>query len=309
MLLINNVLFSVAALAVLTGTLYPLLLDVLGGEKISVGPPYFEAVFVPLMVPALMLMGVGPMARWKHSTLPGLKHQLRWALAASFVSALLLGLFLPLGDTDWNPMSAFGLLLATWCVCSTLAQAWQRLGASSGRAARQPLSWWGMLLAHLGIGIFVFGATLATSFETRRELTLTLQQQVSVGSYEFRLDGLEPVVGPNYDALRASISVRRDNREIGVLQPEKRFYRAQNMPLSQAAIDTDLTRDLFIALGDAVDEKTWTMRIQVKPFMAWIWAGCLLMAAGGLLALADRRYRTLEARNEKYAVTLASASD
>jgi cytochrome c-type biogenesis protein CcmF len=316
LLLVNNLLFTVSALAVLIGTLYPLLLDVLGGEKISVGPPYFEAVFIPLTVPALMLMGVGPMARWKHSALPDLKKQLRWALAASFASAVLLGLLLPgVAIGNWTPMSAFGLLLASWCVCSTLAQVWQRLGDRSftgqgwrSRASRQPLSWWGMLLAHLGIGLFVFGVTLATSFETRREMSLTLLQPVNVGGYEFSLNGLEAVAGPNYDAKRASVSVRRDGREVVVLQPEKRVYRAQNMPLSQAAIDAGLTRDLFIALGDAVDERTWTMRIQVKPFMSWIWSGCLLMAAGGLMALADRRYRVLAARRKVPAEALATAS-
>jgi cytochrome c-type biogenesis protein CcmF len=298
LLLVNNVLFSTAALAVLTGTLYPLLLDVMGGEKISVGPPYFETVFVPLMVPALVLMGVGPMARWKRSTLPELNYQLRWALAASGVSALLLSLLLPTGS-NWTPMSAFGLLLATWCVCSTLAHAWKRLHGEGRRSTRQPLGWWGMLLAHLGIGVFVFGVTLATSFEIRREMTLTLNQQVSVGAYEFRLDDLTSVPGPNYDAERASISVRREGRAVTLLQPEKRVYRAQNMPLSQAAIDTGITRDLFVALGDEVDDKTWTVRIQIKPFMNWIWAGCLLMVTGGLLALADRRYRVRAAQREK----------
>lgn len=305
LLLVNNVLFSAAALAVLTGTLYPLLLDVLGGEKISVGPPYFEAVFVPLMVPALMLMGVGPMARWKRSALPDFSKQLRWALAASGISAALLALLLPgVSLSGWTPMSAFGLLLAAWCMCSTLVQAWHRV--RTGRADRQPLSWWGMLFAHLGIGLFVFGATLATSFETRRELTLAVNQQVSVGGYEFRLEGLAPVSGPNYDAERADISVRKDGNAVAVLQPEKRLYRAQNMPLSQAAIDTGLTRDLFVALGDAVDEKTWTVRIQVKPFMNWIWAGCVLMALGGLLALADRRYRAKAARAAEHAAMLAA---
>jgi cytochrome c-type biogenesis protein CcmF len=315
LLLVNNLLFIVSALAVLIGTLYPLLLDVVGGEKISVGPPYFEAVFIPLMVPALMLMGVGPMARWKHSALPDLRLQLRWALAASFASAVLLGLLLPgVAVVHWTPMSAFGLLLASWCVCSTLAQAWQRLGDRGGggqgwrlRASRQPLSWWGMLLAHLGIGLFVFGVTLATSFETRREMAVTLQQPVNVGGYEFSLNGLEALAGPNYDAQRASVSVRRNGREVVVLQPEKRIYRAQNMPLSQAAIDAGLSRDLFVALGDAVDERTWTMRIQVKPFMSWIWTACLLMAAGGLMALADRRYRMLAAHRTVPAEALASA--
>ncbi|MNJ99113.1 Cytochrome c-type biogenesis protein CcmF [compost metagenome] len=309
LLLVNNVLFTAAALAVLTGTLYPLLLDVLGGDKISVGPPYFDAIFIPLMVPALMLMGVGPLARWKRTTLPDLKRQLRWALVASAVSALLLGFLLPVSTSGWTPMSAFGLLLASWCVCSTLAHAWQRLRSNGGgaqRFSRQPLSWWGMLAAHLGIGIFVFGATLATSFEVKRELSLSMHQDVSVGGYDFRLDKLELVAGPNYDAQRASITVQKDGKEVGVLQPEKRLYRAQNMPLSQAAIDSRLTRDLFVALGDAVNDKTWTLRIQVKPFMNWIWAGCLLMALGGFLALADRRYRVYAARRASQAAAASA---
>jgi cytochrome c-type biogenesis protein CcmF len=306
LLLANNVLFSAAALAVLIGTLYPLLLDVLGGDKISVGPPYFQAVFVPLVVPALMLMGVGTMARFKRSTLPELGRRLRWALAASGVSALLLAALLPRGgSTAWTPLSAFGLLLAAWCVCSTLAHAWQRLaGADDGgtgwrqHMARQPRGWWGMLLAHLGIGVFVFGVTLANGFESRRELSLALNQAVSVGGFTFELQRLDRSAGPNYDAQRGHVAISQEGRPLTVLRPEKRQYRAQGMPLSQAAIDTGLTRDLFIALGEPVDARTWTVRIQVKPFMAWIWIGCALMAAGGLLALTDRRYRATARRRQ-----------
>jgi cytochrome c-type biogenesis protein CcmF len=306
LLLVNNVLFTTAALAVLIGTLYPLLLDVLGGDKISVGPPYFEAVFVPLVVPALMLMGVGTMARFKRSTLPELGLRLRWALAASGASALLLAALLPRGSAAaWTPLSAFGLLLATWCVCSTLAHAWQRLaGADENgtnwrhRITRQPRGWWGMLLAHGGIGLFVFGVTLANGFESRRELSLTLDQTVSVGGFDFQLQHVDRTTGPNYDAQRGHVAVSRDGQLLTLLRPEKRQYRAQAMPLSQAAIDTGLTRDLFVALGEPVDARTWTARIQVKPFMSWIWIGCALMAAGGLLALTDRRYRATARRRQ-----------
>ncbi len=300
LLLVNNVLFSVAALAVLIGTLYPLLLDILNGGKISVGPPYFEAVFVPLMVPALVLMGVGPMVRWKRSAPVELRSQLRWALGASGVTALLLAWLLPRGgNAAWTPLSAFGLVLAAWCVWSTLVQAGQRLfatGPADGgwrrRASRQPLSWWGMVLAHLGIGLFVFGVTMASGFETKRELTLTVGETVSVAGFGFRLDRVDEVSGPNYEAHRAHVQVLRDGQPFVALAPEKRRYRAQEMPLSQAAIDSGWLRDLFVALGDPVDGTTWTARIQVKPFMDWIWLGCMLMALGGFLALADRRYRT-----------------
>ena len=308
LLLANNVLFSVAALAVFIGTLYPLLLDVLGSGKISVGPPYFEAVFVPLMVPALVLMGVGPMARWKQGTLPEFQGQLRWALGASGVSALILGVSVRgEGESGWTPLSAFGLVLAAWCLFSALAHARQRLAGSGSarlgwrqRAVKQPWSWWGMLLAHAGVGLFILGVTLANGFEAKRELGLTMGQTVSVAGYQFRLEQLDTVAGPNYDARRAHLRVQHDGNEVGVLRPEKRVFRAQGMPLSQAAIDSGPTRDLFVALGDEVDARTWTLRIQVKPFMAWIWVGCVLMAFGGLLALADRRYR---------ATALSRASD
>lgn len=301
LLLVNNVLLSVAAMAVLTGTLYPLLLDVLNGGKISVGPPYFEAVFVPLMVPALVLMGIGTMVRWKRSAPQQLRSQLRWAVGASGITALLLAWLLPKGaGASWSPLSAFGLLLAAWCVWSTLVQAGQRLSTASTagaswrlRASRQPLSWWGMIVAHLGIGLFVFGVTLASGFETKRELTLTVGEAVSVAGFDFRLDSVSEASGANYEARRAHVQVLRDGQPFTVLTPEKRRYRSQEMPLSQAAIDTGLLRDLFIALGDPVDEKTWAARIQVKPFMDWIWIGCVLMALGGFLALADRRYRAV----------------
>ncbi|MFG6464708.1 heme lyase CcmF/NrfE family subunit [Roseateles sp. DXS20W] len=298
LLLVNNVLFATAALAVLIGTLYPLLLDVLGGDKISVGPPYFQAVFVPLIVPALVLMGVGPMARWKRSTLPELRVQLRWALAASGICALLLGVLLPREpDHTWTPLSAFGLLLAAWCLCSALAQAWQRLqGDWRGRWAKQPRAWWGMLLAHAGVGVFVFGVTLSGGFESKRELSLAPGTPVNVGGFEFRLGATETVKGPNYDAQRVAVGVSRDGQALPALYPEKRVYRTQAMPMSQSAIATGLQQDLLVGLGEPLADGAWTVRIQVKPFLAWIWVGCALMALGGLLALADKRYRTARRR-------------
>ncbi|MDM0018126.1 heme lyase CcmF/NrfE family subunit [Variovorax saccharolyticus] len=300
LLLANNVTLTVAAAAVLIGTLYPLALDVLAGQKISVGPPYFEAVFVPLMVPAIFLMGVGPVARWKQAPLPELSRRLRWALAASAAAALLLPLTLPAGERGWSALSTFALLLAAWAVASAAAHGWQRLhGASGGwleRARRQPLGWYGMLAAHAGIGVFIFGATMANGFESRQELKLHPGEATTLAGFEFRFEGIAPASGPNYDALRATVQVRREGRAVATLHPEKRIYRAQQMALSQAAIDVGPTRDLFVALGDAAGDSAWTMRLHVKPFMAWIWAGCLLMALGGLLAAADRRYRLGPAR-------------
>lgn len=295
LLLANNVMLCAAAAAVLLGTLYPLALEVLGGPKISVGPPYFEAVFVPLIVPALVLLGVGPIARWKQAELPELARRLRWALAASAVSALLLTAIFNSPTAGWTPLVSFGLLLAAWCFWSTLAHAWQRLAAGAGnwlaRVRRQPLGWYGMLAAHAGMGVFVFGVTLANGLESKRELTLAAGETAAVAGYEFTLEGMTAVAGPNYDAQRAGVRVTRAGEWVALLQPEKRVYRARGMPLGQAAIDTGFTRDLLVALGEPAGAQAWSLRIQVKPFMAWIWIGCATLALGGLLALADRRYR------------------
>ncbi|MEJ5988475.1 heme lyase CcmF/NrfE family subunit [Ramlibacter sp. PS3R-8] len=295
LLLANNVVLAAAAMAVLIGTLYPLALDVLTGQKISVGPPYFEAVFVPIMVPAIFLMGVGPMARWKQAPLPELAMRLRWAMAASGAAALLLPFVLPAGQRGWSALSTFALLLAAWAVASAIAHAWQRLAGGAGgwveRAGRQPRGWYGMLAAHAGIGVFIFGATMANGFESKQELRLALGARVTLAGYEFIFQDIVPSSGPNYDAQRATVLVMRDARLAATLHPEKRVYRAQQMPLSQAAIDVGATRDLFVALGEPAGERAWTMRLHVKPFMAWIWAGCVLMVLGGLLAATDRRYR------------------
>ncbi len=207
LLLANNVTLTVAAMSVLIGTLYPLALDVLAGQKISVGPPYFEAVFVPIMVPAIFLMGVGPMARWKHAPLPELARRLRWALAASGAAALLLPLTLPAGQRGWTPLSTFALLLAAWAVASAAAHAWLRLRARNRRLARrayvrQPRGWWGMLAAHAGIGVFIFGATMANGFESRRELMLHPGEQRRAG--RLRVPLRRHRAGPRAELRRAA---------------------------------------------------------------------------------------------------------
>jgi len=295
LLLANNVLLTVAAASVLIGTLYPLALELLGGERLSVGPPYFEAVFVPLMVPALFLMGVGPVARWRRAALPELALRLRWALGAGVAAALAQPLLVPASGAAWPPRASLGLLLAGWVLGSAVVHARQRLSALPGgwleRARRQPRAWYGMLAAHAGLGVFVFAVTLANGFEARRELRLAVGERVAVGGFDFAFEGLAPATGPNYDAQRATVIVTRRGQPVATLHPEKRRYRAQDAALSQAAIDVGLTRDLFVALGDPVGPTAWTLRIQVKPFMAWIWAGCALAALGGLLAATDRRYR------------------
>jgi cytochrome c-type biogenesis protein CcmF len=292
MLLTNNVLLVVAAASVLLGTLYPLALDALGLGKISVGPPYFESVFVPLMVPALLLIGVGPIARWKNASLPELAVRLRWAAGASIVVALVLPF--TLGRWSWG-VSA-GLLLAAWIAFTTVSALVHRLRTAVGatfalRLRASSLSYYGMLLAHLGVAVFVVGVTMVRGYGSEKDVRIEPGETVELSGYVFRLEGVREVSGPNYVAARGTIEVTRDGKRVTTLYPEKRVYTVQQMPMTEAAIDSGLTRDLYVALGEAVSPTAWILRVWVKPFIDWIWFGCVIMALGGLLAVADRRYR------------------
>jgi cytochrome c-type biogenesis protein CcmF len=292
-LLANNVVLAAAAGSVFLGTLYPLALDAMGGGKISVGPPYFETVFVPLMVPALFLMGIGPLARWKRTSLPELAVLLRWALAASLAA----GFLLPFALGTWKPMVGFGLALALFIVASTLL-------AYKGRW-RQTRAFHGMALAHCGIAVFVVGVTLVKGYEVEKDLAMKEGDAIELSGYRFRLDDVSAVNGPNYKAARATVTVMRDGRPLRTLHPEKRVYTVQEMPMTEAAIDSGPLRDLYVSLGDPVDGNAWLVRVHLKPFISWIWSGCLLMALGGFLAASDRRYRVSKAREEKQAVQAA----
>ena len=294
-LLANNLLLIVAAASVLLGTLYPLFLDALGMGKISVGPPYFEAVFVPLMAPAIFMMGVGPLVKWKQAELPDLAHRLKWALAVALVTALLL----PFTMGKWTPMIAFGLLLALWVAVSGAVNLRQRVsqlraanGLGTGAQLRGlPRGYYGMLLAHAGVAVFIAGVPLVKGYEVEKDVRMQAGDTVEVGGYTFRLDGLVQVPGPNYEATRGLVSVLKNGKRVGTMFPEKRFYHVQQMPMTEAAIDTGFTRDLYVSLGEAVGNDAWVVRIYHKPFVDWIWGGALLMALGGILAITDRRYR------------------
>jgi cytochrome c-type biogenesis protein CcmF len=290
LLLANNVLLAVAAASVLLGTLYPLLLDALGLGKISVGPPYFEAVFAPLMAPAVFLLGIGPLLRWREAPLAPLLTRLRWAFAVSVVAGVATAL---LGGG--SALSALGVSLAAWVAATTLAALLERVrperGAPLAQLALLPRAQWGMLAAHLGVGVFVFGVTMVKSFEAERDVRLAPGESATLGAYTFRFDGAGAALGPNYRAVRATVQVSRDGRPVATLHAEKRLYAAQGSPMTEAAIDSGLTRDLYVSLGEPVGPTAWAMRLQVKPFVDWIWGGCALMALGGLLAATDRRYR------------------
>ena len=294
MLLGNNMLFVVVCASVLLGTMYPLLLDALNMGKISVGAPYFETVFLPLMVPVVLLMALGPLARWKEASLPSLFHRLRWAALASVLGAL---------ATAWlsgklSLMAMLGFLMAYWIAASIVVDAVERLrsdgGANLGVFARMrqwPRSLTGMWLAHLGVAVFAFGVSMVRTYEVDEDLTMALGSSATVGGYEFRFADVHDVQGPNYEAVEADLPVTHGGSAVTVLHPQKRIYRIQRTPTTEAAIQPGFTRDLYVSLGELVQPNTWTLRVHVKPFVDWIWGGCLLMALGGFVAVSDRRYR------------------
>ncbi|HEV7578423.1 MAG TPA: heme lyase CcmF/NrfE family subunit [Caldimonas sp.] len=293
-LLGNNVLFVVAMLSVLLGTLYPLVLDALNLGKISVGPPYFDTVFVPLMTPVVFLMGVGPMARWKAAEIPDLARRLRWAAAVAVVAAL---------ATGWiagrvSAAATLGFLMAFWIVGSIGTDLFERVWTGGsvrtdvlGRLRLLPRAMVGMMVAHLGVAAFAFGVSMVKTYEIERDVRMAVGETSEIAGYVFTFRGVKEIQGPNYDGVRGLLEVTRDGKPEVVLQPEKRVYRVQRNPMTEAAIDPGPTRDLYVSLGDEVEGGAWIVRLYFKPFIDWIWGGCLLMAIGGVLALSDKRYR------------------
>lgn len=292
LLLANNVVLMGATTAVLLGTLYPLFLDALNLGKISVGPPYFEAVFVPLMIPALLLIVVGPFAAWKSASPATLLRQLGGVAAVSVVLACAAAV--AVGATL---LVAVGLVSAVWIVLGTLWQFLYRMRRAlpslsyRTRLAREPVSWWGMLVAHAGLGVFVAGVTIANGFDSARDASMRKGDSVSLGDYTFQLTALDKVGGPNYQAVRGTFAVTELGKSVALLTPEKRTYPVQNTVMTEAAIDRSTLRDLYVSLGEETEPGRWLVRVQHKPFIGWIWAGALLMAFGGLIAAADKRYR------------------
>ena len=294
LLLLNNVLLTTAAASVLLGTLYPLIVDSLNLGKLSVGPPYFNAVFVPIMVPVLLFMVVGTAARWKSDGVMDLARK----LGASALAALALGCLLPLLAGPWSALAALGLSLALWIVLSSLQQIYRQLrGTANWRAT--PWSFWGMHLAHIGIAVSVVGVTMVTGYETEKDVRMGLGDTVVVGGYTFKLTGIREAEGPNYRADVGDVELMQGGQLLRMLHPEKRTYFSSAMPMTEAAIDTGLTRDVYVSLGErleAGEHPAWAVRVYYKPFVSWIWGGALLMALGGTMAALDRRYRSKRVR-------------
>jgi cytochrome c-type biogenesis protein CcmF len=257
-----------------------------------VGVPYFEAVFVPLMTPALFLIGIGPISRWRQSPVIDLAHKLKWAAAVSVISAILA----PLVLRSWTPLIGFGLFLAVWIIATTCTQLLERAFSNRERGViknlvAQPASYYGMFLAHIGVAVFIIGITGVRGFESEKDVRMAIGSSIEAGGYNFQFLGVQAIQGPNYQAVRGVFDVSQDGKVITRMEPEKRVYTASQMPMTEAAIDPGLTRDLYVSLGEPINANEWTVRIHIKPFVDWIWGGCLFMALGGFLAITDRRYR------------------
>lgn len=300
LLLVNNMMLAVACGAVLLGTLYPLFLDALGMGKISVGPPYFDTVFALLMAPLVFVMGIGPLSRWKKDEWMPLVQRLGPALVLSLVAALLVGWAagrIGLATTG-------GLMMGFWIVFTLGIDLKARLlpkGSSFGqighRASQVSLALWGMMAAHLGIAVFAFGVAMVKTYEAERDVKMGIGDTTVLSGYSFKMTGLREVQGPNYVAMRSTVEVSTDGKLIATLYPEKRVYRVQQNPMTESGVSTNPLRDLYVSMGEQLPTGEWIVRVQYKPFIQWIWGGCLLMMLGGILAMSDRRYRVRKTAN------------
>lgn len=292
LLLVNNVLFTVLCLTVLLGTLYPLLVDALGMGKLSVGPPYFNALTVPLGALLMIAMGVGSYTRWRKTE--GVSVTKRLVIPA--LAALVLGFgSLRLGGYEADFWTHVGIVLAYWVVLTGLIDMLERTkNRSAGWLAalkRLPRSYYGMQLAHVGIAVLAVGVALVSAFSDQRDLRMAPGDAQQVGEYTFIFEGIRHVEGPNFISDQGVLRILRDGEPYTEMRPEKRLYTARGNMMTEAAIDPGLFRDLYVALGEPLEGDAWSIRIQFKPYIRWLWLGALLMALGGLLAATDPRYR------------------
>ena len=290
-ILFNNVLLVVTAASILLGTLYPLVIDALGMGKISVGPPYFNAVFVPLMAPLAIAVGFGMLLRWKKDSISQLAIRVKWIIFTVIAGGLLLPVFMPF--YSWG--AALGITLALWTVAMTGLSFTDRLGVkgwSIERLKTIPAGFYGMTFAHIGIAVFVIGITLTSVYSVEKDVRLAPDETIDMSGYIFQFHGVKQNKGPNYVAQQAFVTVSHNGQEVAKLEPQKRVYQVQTMPMTEAAIDAGLFRDLFVAIGEPLGDKgAWSLRIYYKAFIRWIWLGAIFMAAGGLCAAFDKRYR------------------
>jgi len=310
-LVLNNLLLTTGAATVFIGTLYPLFLDAIGGDKVSVGFPFFNRTFVPLMAPLLLAIPMGPLLGWKRGDLRAALQRLMWAAGAALAVAITVFAVV-------RPAAAFaslGLGVAAWIAVGVLVEWSERmrlfrgsLADSWARARNLPRAAHGMTLAHLGVAVTVAGIAASAWAAERIEL-MRPGESISIAGYQVHLDKVDSVQGPNYTADRGTFTASRDGTVVATLVPERRFFTVQRMSTTFSSIHTDLLADLYVVLGDPDGKGAWTVRIYQKPLVPWIWLGCAVMALGGLTSLSDRRWRVGAAVRKSRAAAGAAAGD
>ena len=290
MILVNNVLFGILCFAVLLGTLYPLIFDALNLGKISVGPPYFDFIFTWLGIPLLFAAGTGTLLRWKKDDFSRMRKRM---LAAGIASASI-GCLTPLSMPFYSFGVAAGIAGGMLVILLSLSVILDRMGHKNRmrNLRTTPRSIYGMIIAHIGLGIFIIGVVITTVYSIEKDIRMHTGESYEIGSYTFVFDDVVSREGPNYSSVTGIFNVYRSNRRVALLEPEKRIYRVQKSPMTEAAIDAGFTRDLYVALGEPLESpEIWAVRIYWKPLVRWIWLGAIFMAAGGLLGATDKRYR------------------
>jgi cytochrome c-type biogenesis protein CcmF len=283
-LLVNNVILVSVAGLVLWGTLSPLVYELLGIGKISVGPPVFAVMFLVPMLPLMVFLAIGMHSAWKRGKLTVAAKPLWWiGAAAILLSVAIQGLVF----REFHPVGLIGFSFGFWIILSSLLEPVRRLRQRQTLGA----ALLGMSIAHFGVGVFAVGASGVESYKIEKDVALQPGGSYAIAGYDFKFLTAANVRGPNYDAVQAVVEVRHGGRLITTLLPQKRHFWVQQTDNSQAAISVSWTRDLFVAMGNPLGANAWSMRIQYKPLVRYIWLGAIIMAIGGLVAATDRRYR------------------
>ena len=292
-LLVNNVILVVSAASIFLGTLFPMVYQAVTDDLISIGPPYFNTIFVPLMMLLFVFVGIGPLSRWKRTSWAYLATQLGKVLLASLVVGLVFPLIVL---SKFSLAATITLMLASWIVLAIGKDISNKVANRRSTLAglkSLSLSYYGMVLAHIGIAVMLIGAALTSFFSEERSVLLAPGESVELGGYLFTLEGSERIEGPNYIGDEAELTVINDGELLTVLYPQRRLYVASGTPSTEMAIDAGFFRDLFVTLGEEKGSGAWSMTLYVKPFVRWIWLGAIFMAIGGSLAAGDKRYRRL----------------